>query len=60
MQKEVYAVRLSAQQRAALEAAAAGKQIKPRTLAQMFIDSGLQREGYLPKARRTRQVAAQA
>lgn len=51
MRKQVYAVRLSEQQRRALEAAAAGKQVRPRTLAQMFIDSALQREGYLPKTR---------
>lgn len=54
MRKQVYAVRLSEQQRRALEAAAAGKQTKPRTLAQMLISDGLMRAGYLPK---TRQVA---
>jgi hypothetical protein len=53
MQKEVFAVRLDKQTRAALEAAALGSDTKPRTLAQRLIGDGLKRSGYLPKARPT-------
>lgn len=57
MRADVYPVRITKQTRAALEAAALGKQMKPRTLAQLLIDVGLQREGYLPKAPRSRPAA---
>lgn len=55
MRKQVYAVRLDEQTKSALAAAAAGKQVKPRTLAQQMIADGLKRAGYLPKV--TRQAA---
>jgi hypothetical protein len=52
MSTEVIAIRLTASQRAALEAAAAGSGTKPRTLAQRWIEAGLQRGGFLPKTSR--------
>lgn len=59
MRKEVYAVRVAKQSRLALDAAAISAGIKPRTLAALILDEGLQRRGYLPRSRRT-QATAQA
>jgi hypothetical protein len=54
-----YAVRIKPETRRALEAAALGKQTKPRTLAAQLIADGLARAGYLPKPPKAAQPAAQ-